>query len=53
MNMKTRSKEQPAIKSPITPAQRQATDEGEKRRQEYLATIDPRQREDLDPKETP
>jgi hypothetical protein len=53
MNMKTRSKEQPAIKSSLTPAQRQATDEGEKRRREWLATIDPRQREDIDPKETP
>lgn len=30
-----------------------ARDEGEKRRREWLATIDPRQREDLDPKDKP
>ena len=33
----------------ITPAQCQAMDEGELRRQAYLATLDPRQRRDLDP----
>lgn len=40
----------PAPMSPlITPSQRRAMDEGEARRQEYLASLDPRQRADLDP----
>ena len=31
----------------LTPAQRKAQEEGESRRQAYLATLDPRQREML------
>jgi hypothetical protein len=45
-----RKPEKPTTLAPLTtPAQRQAAEEGEQRRQEYLATLDPRQREQLDP----
>ena len=49
------NKERPIL-PPIPPAdltQRQAAEEGEARRQAYLATLDPRQREMLDPQPKP
>ena len=50
MAHKPKPAEEPMALCPlITPAQRRAMDEGERRRQEYLATLDPRQRVDLDP----
>jgi hypothetical protein len=45
-----KTKETPAVSSLLTPAQLRAQDEGELRRQAFLATLDPRQRGDLDPK---
>ena len=43
----------PKKESPLDPLSaklRLQREEGERRRQEYLATLDPRQREELDPK---
>jgi hypothetical protein len=49
--MARKSKEEPIPLSPlVTPAQRRAIEEGEARRQDYLASLDPREREQLDPK---
>ena len=46
----SRKERQAAAPTPlITPAQARAIQEGEQRRQDYLATLDPRQREMLDP----
>jgi|GEM_PF-2250124 hypothetical protein len=51
---KRQQEKDPPPLSPLTnPAQRRAWDEGEARRQEYLATLDPRQRQDLDPQPKP
>ena len=40
---------QPKDETPANRAQRLSRDEGELRRREYVSTLDPRQRADLDP----
>jgi hypothetical protein len=51
MSSKKKAAESIVVRSILSPAQLLAIDEGERRRREYLATLDPRQREMLDPKE--
>ena len=44
------SKPKESTLDPLSAKLRLQREEGERRRQEYLATLDPRQREELDPK---